>query len=196
MVELYHSCPAVMQLLHVGYISSGMREGEVGPVGEPQRPVTILLASAMDDMRKAADVLRASKDALAARPTRKSNISGFVRFFVLSRRPTAADTAVESFRADLERARDHVTASAASLADVFAGHGAVPAVERLHAELTESAFDGIVPSLQFEAMPVGQVQQVDHLAPVIARLRICEAHTLHAVRQLAVQARAENGDGA
>jgi hypothetical protein len=185
-----------MQLPQVGYISSGMREGRVGPVGEPQRPVTILLASAMDDMRKAADVLRASKDALAARPSRKSNISGFVRFFVLSRRPTAADTAVESFRADLERARDHFATSAATLADVFAGNRADPALERLHVELTEAAFDGILSSLQFAAMPEGQAQRAEHLAPVIARLRICEGHTLHAIRQLALQARAENGDGA
>lgn len=165
-------------------------------MGEPQRPLTILLASAMDDMRKAADVLRASKDALAARPSRKSNISGFVRFFVLSRRPTAADTAVESFKADLERARGHFSASAASLAEAFDGHRADPEVERLHVALADAWFDGILPSLEFDSMPDGRAQRADHLAPVIARLRICEAHTLHAVRQLALQASAEKGDGA
>ncbi len=148
----------------------------------------------MDDMRQAADVLRASKAVLAARPSRKSNISGFVRVFVLARRPTAADTAVESLRADLERARGHLAGAAASLAEVFADHGAQPAVEQLHVRLADAGFAGILSSLQLEAMPEGQAQCADHLSPVVARLRICEAHTLKAIRQLALQANGDVGE--
>ena len=162
-------------------------------MSKSERSPTRVLAAAMDDMRRAADVLRASKAALAARPSRKSNVSAFVRVFVLARRPTAADTAVKSLRADLERARDHLAGAAASLAEAFADHGAQPAVERLRAELADAAFDGILPSLQFEAMPDGQARIVDHLSPVVARLRICEAHTLKSIRQLALQAHGDVG---
>ena len=163
-------------------------------MSKSERSPTRVLAAAMDDMRQAADVLRASRVALAARPSRRSNISGFVRVFVLSRRPTAENTAVESLRTDLERARGHLAGGAASLAEVFADHGAEPAVERLRVDLADAAFDGILPSLQFEAVPDGQAQRADHLAPVVARLRICEAHTLKAIRQLALQAHGDNGD--
>ncbi len=163
-------------------------------MSKSERSPTRVLAAAMDDMRKAADVLRACEAALAARPSRKSNVSGFVRVFVLARRPTAADTSVESLRVDLERARGHIAGAAASLAEVFADHGAQPAVERLHVELADAGFDGVLSSLQFEAMPDGQAQCADHLSPVVARLRICEAHTLKAIRQLALQAHGDSGD--
>ena len=79
------------------------------------------------------------------------------------------------------------------MAEVFADHWAEPAVERLRVELADAAFDGTLPSLQLEAMPDGQAQRADHLALVVARLRICEAHTLRAIRQLALQARGDDG---
>ena len=156
-------------------------------VGEQRQTPTVLIASALDDLRAAARGLAESDRALAARPSAASNARWFMRMFVFRARETVSDP-TETFWRNLEFARASCTASARSLALLYEQHGDDPVVRQLRDELAAVDQPGIVSALHATAVPADEAQASQQLRPVVARMKVCEARLLSAIQALARRA--------
>ncbi|MGB8858521.1 MAG: hypothetical protein WCC60_04665 [Ilumatobacteraceae bacterium] len=151
---------------------------------------TAVLVAALDELRAAAGLLRDADVALSQRPTVASNARWFMRIFVMPRR-TPASSADDLFWTNLERARNHCEASEAALASLVAAHGTEPVVAGLLDELKDAGHATILPALQLPDVAVGEEAEASTaLKPVVARMRICEARMVQAIKTLATQGRA------
>ena len=153
-------------------------------VGAQQQIPTVLIASALDDLRAAARALAESDMALAARPSAASNARWFVRLFVLRPRTPVTNPA-EVFWRNLEFARASCSAAAGSLDALYEQHGDDSVVRQLRTDLAEVDQPGIVAALHGEAVPGLEAEASQRLRPVVARMKVCEARLLSAIQSLA-----------